>query len=149
MQKYCRSSKVPLRSWQESYLDPSSPPPSLVHHHHHHNALIGCAAASAASIDQCETSRKRTAVTFESSSSSFFATALHQYIITIQSSRPSPTEQQSSSKASAKGNECRMRAVQVTLQSSLNFTPNGKSKYCQNIVPDDPAKMLPAFISLT
>ena len=30
-----------------------------------------------------------------------------------------------------------------------NFTPNGKSKYCPNIVLDDAAKMLPAFISLT
>ena len=73
----------------------------------------------------------------------------HQYIITIQSSRPSPSEQQSSSKASAKGNECKIMSVQVTLQPSLNFTPNGKSKYCPNIVLDDAAKMLPAFISLT
>ena len=53
------------------------------------SALIGCAAAAAAvsagTIDQCETSRKRTAVTFESSSSSFSATApVHHYHPIIQ-----------------------------------------------------------------
>ena len=31
----------------------------------------------------------------------------------------------------------------------IKFTPNGKSNYCPNIVLDDAAKMLPAFISLT
>ena len=137
-----RSSKLPRRSWQESYLD-------------HHQSTTIIITTHWLGVQQRRPPRlinvrpAGSALQSHLSHHHHLSLRQHQYIITIQSSRQSPSEQQSSSKASAKGNECRMRAVQVTLQSSLNFTPNGKSKYCPNIVLDDAAKMLPTFISLT